>query len=81
MFSFMFIDIIRKYSVRGNKYIFKYALEYFQDRCNCFILFFLSVKARTAQLAKIKWVISVVFYILQVSVLLCHLGSLRSLTD
>uniref|UniRef100_G1SW63 Guided entry of tail-anchored proteins factor 1 n=1 Tax=Oryctolagus cuniculus TaxID=9986 RepID=G1SW63_RABIT len=30
------------------------------------------VKARTAQLAKIKWVISVAFYVLQVSVLWCH---------
>lgn len=37
-----------------------------QDRF-MFHLFFLSVKARTAQLAKIKWFISVAFYILQVS--------------
>lgn len=29
--------------------------------------FLLTVKARTAQLAKIKWVINIVFYILQVS--------------
>ena len=35
---------------------------------------FLSVKARTAQLAKIKWFISVAFYILQVSVR-CRPGS------
>lgn len=32
------------------------------------VFVFLSVKARTAQLAKIKWFISVAFYILQVSV-------------
>ena len=32
------------------------------------LFFFLSVKARTAQLAKIKWFISVAFYVLQVSV-------------
>lgn len=38
-----------------------------------FHLFFLSVKARTAQLAKIKWFISVAFYILQVSAR-CRLG-------
>lgn len=31
------------------------------------IIFLLTVKARTAQLAKIKWVINIVFYILQVS--------------
>lgn len=36
-----------------------------------FHLLFLSVKARTAQLAKIKWFISVAFYILQVSVWCC----------
>uniref|UniRef100_A0A8C3WGU4 Guided entry of tail-anchored proteins factor 1 n=1 Tax=Catagonus wagneri TaxID=51154 RepID=A0A8C3WGU4_9CETA len=39
------------------------------------------VKARTAQLAKIKWMISVAFYILQVSVWLCHLGSLKLIMD
>ncbi|KAB1283703.1 Tail-anchored protein insertion receptor WRB [Camelus dromedarius] len=33
------------------------------------ILVFLSVKARTAQLAKIKWVISVAFYILQATLM------------
>lgn len=53
----------------------------FKDSRDHFTLFFLSVKARTAQLAKIKWVISVAFYILQVSALWCHLGSLKSIVD
>ena len=79
----MLYNMIRKYFIRGKYHLCVF--EYFPFFPGLMIMisfcFFLSVKARTAQLAKIKWVISVAFYILQVSVLLCHLGSLKLLRD